>query len=110
MKHIKLENLSAHEPFPGWQGKFVSSGSMTFVYWDIRAGLALPEHSHPHEQVAHGIEGQFELVVDGHSQVLSAGSVAVIPPHAVHSGRAITDCRLMDAFCPIREDYLAWEN
>ena len=30
---------------------------MTFVYWEVPAGTVLPEHSHPHEQVAHTFEG-----------------------------------------------------
>jgi len=59
---------------------------MTFVYWDVPAGTVLPEHSHPHEQVAHTFEGEFEIVVDGIKQVLRPGSVSIIPPHAVHSG------------------------
>ena len=29
----------------------------------------------------------------------------MIPPNAVHSGRAVTELRLMDVFSPVREDY-----
>ncbi|HVY12836.1 MAG TPA: cupin domain-containing protein [Alphaproteobacteria bacterium] len=91
---------------PGYRAKFMHSANMTFVLWDIDAGAPLPEHAHPHEQVAHLLAGTFELVINGKPNVLQAGSTAVIPSNAVHSGKAITPCRILDAFYPLREDYL----
>jgi quercetin dioxygenase-like cupin family protein len=105
MAFIDLQVIEQRQPFPGYRVRFVHSTNMTFAYWDIDAGAALPEHSHPHEQVLNMQEGQFELTIDGKSQVLGAGSVAIIPSNAVHSGRAITACRITDVFYPIREDY-----
>lgn len=52
---------------------------MTFVYWQVSADTELPEHSHPHEQVAHGIKGSFEIIVDGITTVLEPGLIVVIP-------------------------------
>lgn len=78
---------------------------MTFAYWNIRKGAPLPEHSHPHEQVANVIEGKFELKVNNESKILEPGDVAVIPPNTKHSGKAITNCKIIDVFCPVREDY-----
>jgi quercetin dioxygenase-like cupin family protein len=109
MTYKSLSDLPVKSPFPGWRGKFVRSAGMTFVYWDVLAGTVLPEHSHPHEQVAHTFQGEFEIIVGGIAQVLRAGSVCVIPPNAVHSGRAITDCKILDVFCPVREDYIPFE-
>jgi quercetin dioxygenase-like cupin family protein len=109
MTCTNLDDLPEKSPFPGWRGKFIRSAGMTFVYWDVPAGTVLPEHSHPHEQVAHTFEGEFEIIVDGIRQLLRPGSVSIIPPNAVHSGRAITDCRILDVFCPVREDYIQFE-
>jgi quercetin dioxygenase-like cupin family protein len=36
---------------------------------------------------------------------LGPGSVVIIPPHAVHSGKSVTRSRVIDVFYPIREDY-----
>lgn len=92
---------------PGFHGRMIHSGRMTFVLWAIDKGAILPEHSHPHEQVVHQLDGELEVTVDGETTVLKAGMVGVVPPGAVHSGRALTDCRTMDAFAPVREDYQA---
>ncbi|MGV3492057.1 MAG: cupin domain-containing protein [Devosia sp.] len=91
--------------FPGFHGRFIHSGRMTFARWRIDAGAVLPEHHHEHEQVAMVLGGEIELTVDGVTQRVKAGGVLVIPPNAVHSGRAITAVDVIDAFAPVREDY-----
>jgi quercetin dioxygenase-like cupin family protein len=90
---------------PGFVGRFLHSQAMTFALWEIAAGAVLPEHSHHHEQVVHLYEGEFELTVEGVTRRMLAGTVFAIPANARHHGRAITDCRIMDVFCPVREDY-----
>jgi quercetin dioxygenase-like cupin family protein len=105
MPFVELNQSQPREIFPGFNGRFVHSANMTFAYWIIKAGAALPEHAHPHEQVVNMIDGVFELTIAGETRRLGQGSVAIIPSNAVHSGRAVTDCRIIDAFYPIREDY-----
>ncbi len=70
----------------------------------------LNEHAHPHEQVTQLLEGTFELTVDGVTTLLEPDTMIVIPPNAVHTGRALTPCRILDVFWPIREDYLSKLN
>ena len=55
--------------------------------------------------MAHVIEGRFELTVGGETRVLDPGTVALIPGGVEHGGKAVTDCRLLDVFHPLREDY-----
>lgn len=105
MNLIAVDHMPEREAFPGFFGRFIRSERMTFVYWRIPAGTPLPEHAHPHEQVAHGLDGQFEFVIGGEKQVLGPGCVAIVPPNVPHSGRALTDCSILDVFSPIREDY-----
>lgn len=105
MPFYDLREIEQREVFCGFLGRIVHSGSMTFVHWIIQPNSSLPEHSHPHEQVVNVIDGQFELTIDGETHGLGPGTVAVIPPDASHSGRSITQCRIIDVFHPVREDY-----
>jgi quercetin dioxygenase-like cupin family protein len=93
------------EIIPGFRGRFAHSERMTFVLWEIDAGAVLPRHDHPHEQVIHVLEGQFEVEAGGRTAVLGPGSVHPIAPGVPHSGRALTACRILDAFAPVRDDY-----
>jgi len=53
MPFISLTDIELQENLiPGFNVRFVHSENMTFAFWDIKAGSLLPEHAHPHEQVA----------------------------------------------------------
>lgn len=105
MKVVTVKKILQKEVAPGYKARFIHSKNMTFVYWDVKKGALLPEHSHPHEQVAHMIKGKFKITVEGKSRVLQPGSVLIIPSNAKHSGKALTNCQIIDVFYPIREDY-----
>ena len=62
-------------------------------------------HSHPHEQITYLINGRFEFTVGDETQVLEPGMVVLIPSGATHGGTTVTDCLVVDVFCPVREDY-----
>jgi quercetin dioxygenase-like cupin family protein len=100
-----LEVIPVREVFPGFRGQFLHSETMTLAYWSIDAGSILPAHSHPHEQVVNMLEGELELVVDGAAHMLRVGDVFMIPGNVVHSGQAITFCKVLDVFSPVRDDY-----
>jgi len=105
MPLIDLKETNGIEVFPGYTARFIHTDNMTFAYWFVIEGATVPEHSHINEQFVSVIEGIFELVVDGVPHELERGKVFVIPPNVKHSGRAVTACRLLDVFYPVREDY-----
>ena len=105
MDYQNLNDIETKEMVPGMKARFIHSKNMTFAFWDISAESALPEHSHPHEQVMYVMEGECDFTVDGETQRVGPGGVVIIPPHAVHSGQAITESSILDVFCPVREDY-----
>lgn len=106
MEIIKLYEMPEREMVPGYHAKFVHSENVTIAHWDIEEGNALPKHAHPHEQVVNLIEGRFELTLNDESAILEAGSVVIIPSNVMHSGRALTKCRIIDVFYPVRTDYI----
>ena len=55
-----------------------------------------------------GVEGEFELVIDGHAQVIRRGDIYLIPSNVRHSARSLGKPAVaLDIFGPPREDYLA---
>jgi hypothetical protein len=46
-----------------------------------------------------------KLIVNGTPHRLTTGVSFVIPPDVPHSGRALSNCRVLDVFAPVREDY-----
>jgi len=106
MHSQNIKDIEEKEIIPGYKAKFVHSKNMTFAYWNIKENAPLPSHSHPHEQVANVTKGKFELKVGDETKIMEPGDIAVIPPNAKHSGKAITKCRIIDVFYPVREDYL----
>ena len=105
MACIDLSTLQEKEIVPGFKGRFVHTDNMTFVYWDVKKGAELPEHAHPHEQVVNVIEGELEFVLGGEVRIMKPGEVAVVPGDVSHSAKGMTDCRVIDVFSPVREDY-----
>ncbi|MEM7106611.1 MAG: cupin domain-containing protein [Bacteroidota bacterium] len=104
MEITSIFELESKEVMPGFKGKFIHSEQMTHAYWDIEAGAELPEHYHVHEQVANILEGEFEFTVNGEVRICKAGDVVVLRSNIPHSGKALTDCKILDVFSPRRED------
>jgi quercetin dioxygenase-like cupin family protein len=102
---VQWDTRPEREIIPGFHARFMHSAAMTFVSWRIDKGARLPEHHHVHEQVIHVLEGDFQVTLDGHTSVIHADGVAVVPSNARHSAVALTDCRVLDVFWPVREDY-----
>jgi quercetin dioxygenase-like cupin family protein len=105
MPFIAVDHLTVKDVIPGYKGRAIHTGTMTFMYWTVEEGAAMPVHQHIHEQVAHVLKGKFELKVGDETRLLEPGIVAVIPPNVPHGGKAITACELLDVFNPEREDY-----
>lgn len=97
MPHVKL--------MEGIHGAIAHSAQLTFAHITLESGAVLPTHHHIHEQWTHVIEGQMHFDLDGEKQILSAGQSVFIPSGTPHSAIAITGCKAIDAFCPVREDF-----
>ena len=103
MEH--LDTIPLRELRPGFFGKFIHGDKGTITIWDIKKGSIAPEHHHVHEQITYLVEGELEMTIGGVQYLLTPGSVHVIPSHVLHSAHSLTDCRVIDTFVPVREDY-----
>jgi quercetin dioxygenase-like cupin family protein len=75
------------------------------------AGSAVPVHAHPHEQISFIAQGRVRFTVgEGDEQEVvevGPGDVVVSPPNTPHGAELLSDtARIVDAFHPIREDFL----
>jgi quercetin dioxygenase-like cupin family protein len=104
MQHYNLDEIEAVQKAPGVSAKLFHTERMSVAQYEFAPDTQLPEHSHPHEQIAMVKEGEFELTVNGTVHRLSPGDVLVIPPDVPHSGHSVTAARVMDVFSPVRED------
>lgn len=102
-----FSDINVKEVAPGFFSKLIHTDTNTINFIDVKAGSSIPLHQHIHEQCSFAIEGQFEMTVNGDTQILNPGFFAIIPSNALHGGKAITNCKLIDIFSPVREDYRA---
>jgi quercetin dioxygenase-like cupin family protein len=100
-----IKNVKPKELVPGITGYYTHGDSMTFGYVELKAGSSVPMHQHVHEQITYIMEGELDMMIGGESCSLKAGMYHVIPSNTPHSAIANTDCKVIDAFSPVREDY-----
>lgn len=103
--NYKLSEIVPKEIMPGYMGKLVHTQNTSLAFWEVKQGAEVPEHSHMNEQIMHVIDGEFEFTLDGETNVYVPGDIVVIAPHLKHSGKALTACKLLDVFSPVREEY-----
>ena len=105
MPLIILDELNELQIAEGILARAVTADNVTVAHVNIKAGAVVPNHQHIHEQIVNVIEGELELTVDGDKHLLTPGKVMVLPPNIPHSGRAVTEVKVIDVFYPIREDF-----
>jgi quercetin dioxygenase-like cupin family protein len=102
---VNVSDLPEKEPAPGFRGRFVHSAQMTVAHWRATKGARIPPHRHVHEMIVNVLDGRLELTVGDEIKTMGPGDIAVIPSQVQHEARALTDCWILDAFHPVREDY-----
>ncbi|MGB4846016.1 MAG: cupin domain-containing protein [Ferruginibacter sp.] len=96
--------------FPGVQSAMEHSAQISYGCVSLEKGVTVPIHDHPHEQWTYIVEGEMEFTLEGEKQLLLPGMGAYIPSHAKHGAYAVTACKVIDVFTPVREDYRALES
>ncbi len=105
MGFLKIKDLPELEIAEGITAHAVTTDTISVLHIKLDDGAILPEHSHYHEQVVNVVEGELELTVSGKNYILKPGNVMVLEPNVIHSGRALTACKVIDIFHPLREDF-----
>jgi len=103
MPFLDTKTIDAKEPLPDWPGRFFNSETMTFGYYETKAGADLHEHSHPNEEIWHVIDGKLEVTIGGEVQIVGPGCVAMVPPDTPHAVKVLSTGRVIVVDHPRRE-------
>ncbi len=107
MGFFRKEELPATEMLPGITRRLVYLPGVMLTFIDFEPGVVVPEHHHPHQQISWIVSGGMRFTLEGEERVLRAGDGVRVAPDMAHSAVILNEgCRAIDAFHPIREDYL----
>jgi len=99
--------VPVHDAFPGVVRRTLASGErLTLVEIRIAPGSNVPEHTHPHEQAGHVAAGQVRFHIGSEEFELEAGDSYLIPGDVAHYVEAVDGAILIEAFSPVREDFV----
>jgi len=101
----QIKNISPKELVQGITGYYAHGVNHTFGFVELKAGSSVPMHHHVHEQITYILEGQLDMMIGGVACSLTAGMYYIIPSNTPHSAIAKTDCKVIDTFSPVREEY-----
>ncbi len=76
----------------------------------LAKGAVVPPHRHVSEQITMVMSGALRFTIGGKDMTVRAGEVLVIPPNVIHSVVALEDTDDLDAFSPLREDWLSGDD
>jgi quercetin dioxygenase-like cupin family protein len=105
MPVVTLSSLPGKTIFPGITGHFAHMGRLSIGEVELAAGAVVPVHQHPNDQLTYILAGQAECTVGGETHTLAPGMCVLTPGGTPHTFRALTACRAIDVFTPVREDF-----
>lgn len=77
------------------------------VAFTLKSEEAITVHRHPHEQMTYVLKGAFLFKIGQREQVVKAGDSLSFLPNQEHGCIPLEDkSELLDAFTPIRDDFL----
>lgn len=104
---VKFDQIAWEDQGGGVRRKIMAYGDQIMgVHVEFKGGAVGALHSHPHVQFSYIQTGSFKVQIGDKTKVLKADDYYYIPPDVVHGVEALEDSILIDAFAPMREDFL----
>lgn len=110
MKLHRWSEIPREQLNPDFARQVIHAERITIARVFLRAGSAVPRHSHENEQVCVLEKGKLKFIFDDGEAVIAAGESVQIPPHAPHSVEALEESEGYDLFAPIRADWLRGDD
>jgi len=106
-RFVTLDELPSLEFVPGARLTVFAGNRLLFARWRLAPNADFPDHEHPHEQMGYILAGEMELWTADERRTLRPGDAYHIPGGVRHGARAgAAGAVILDAFHPIREDYV----
>jgi len=80
--------------------------SLMLVKVEFQAGALGQIHQHEHIQISYVESGVFEIEINEQKQILRKGDSFHVPSNVLHGALCIENGILIDAFSPMRTDFL----
>jgi len=106
MSFTSWENVPEDTLIQGIKRRVVTGDKVMLGRLTFPKGAKVPAHQHESEQMTQVFEGALQFEVDGETVIVRPGDVLFIPSGVVHSAEALEDTLEIDAFGPIRTDWL----
>lgn len=112
MPVLKYDDMPVHEMSETVQRRQAYQENLMMAVIDLsEAGSSVPLHAHPHEQISFISEGRVLFIIgegaDQQQVETGPGDLVIAPPNVPHGVKLLSDhARVVDAFHPIREDFL----
>ncbi len=104
-KHIARNAVEPVEMIPGlWRRTLAWAEQAMMCEFTAEAGVFVPPHSHPAEQIGFVIAGRIEFEVGGESFIAETGDSYAIPGQVEHSARFLVPTTLIEVFSPPRPE------
>lgn len=106
MGYFDVSALPRKEIFAGITLCSAHLPNVMITHFIFGPGAVAPLHDHAHEQISFILEGELEFTLNGEMRLLTAGQGVTIPPGVKHGARALTQSLVLDAWNPVRSDYI----
>ena len=105
---ISRNDATPVEMLPGLVRRTLAWGEkMMLCEFTADAGVVVPMHSHPHEQVGFVQSGRVQFTVAGETWIAEPGDSYAIPGGVEHEARILEPTVLLELFSPPREAFAA---
>ena len=95
------------EAAPGIRRKVLChDDEIMLVRFAFEVGAVGAEHSHPHRQCSVIESGVFDVTIAAETRRLAAGDSYLVAPNLRHGAVAVEAGVIVDAFSPVRSDFL----
>jgi quercetin dioxygenase-like cupin family protein len=104
---VRHENRMPRELQPGVTHTVLSHND-DLMLCEVRMDrdVTFPTHAHPHTQTVYVVSGRVRFKLGERVIDLEAGDSCLIEPHIAHGLIALEDACLLDAFTPVRSDFV----